>query len=308
MKKGIALLITIALVAAIAALIGVSTGIIDQAFKRTSNKHFITQTNILFSDFIGILNSASREVTDAMTLDIFFSVPLIFEAKTQDIAAEIAFESDAMVPNINVLVSESNATKGSEERNPVYEAAFEEYLDRILTVYNVSDKILLLALIGDTIDKDLHERVVGSELALTDPFFSQGRLYNMAHFQQILDAYKRQTLDYGVDDIPWEKLIGFRNKKIDFNYVTPEALGFILPEWTPEEILLYTTERTELYESINAIVLDEAAKERFDKLKVVFYTPEVRGRIDIRQGETRIAMSFSYNLSSQRVTDIELFH
>ena len=71
---------------------------------------------------------------------------------------------------------EDNATKSDAEVELPIKQTYETYMDRILTVYNVSDKILLLSMIADTVDNDLKERTVGSEIALEEPFFAQGKI------------------------------------------------------------------------------------------------------------------------------------
>jgi hypothetical protein len=301
LRKGVALLITVSLVATITALIGISAGILDNSFKRTSNKQFLIQSNLFFSDFITILKQNSSDINDSEMLDLFLMVPLAFENEEQDIHVDITFESEASSVNINNYISDSNKT------NPVPNENFEEYLDRILTVYNVSDKILLLSMIADTIDRDKEERTTGSELVLEDPYFSQGSIFNQEHFDTILKAYKKNTLDFTVDSIPWDRLISFRGKDIDLNHISPDALGYLVPELDPSMRQELTENRVDVYDSFAMMGIDSETSKRLKKMGVSFFSPRVKAQMNIHQADHTSRLSFSYNLSTQEVSSLELY-
>ncbi len=306
-RKGIALIITIAFVAAITALIGISSGLLDNAFKRISNKLFLIQSNVVFADFIGVLKEASRDVNDSLGLDIFLSVPLYFENEANSIIVDISFESQASKVNINHLIKETGSKKEKESFEPIaMQTAYEEYLNQILAVYNLSDKILLLSMIADTIDSDLKERLSGSELALSDPFFTQGQIYSLHHFEQITAAYKKQTLDFNVDLVPWDKLIGFQADQIDFNHINPEVLQHLVPALDPESTSLYTTDKVDIYESMEDLPFEAETKKLLQGMNVVFYSPYVHGKMNINNDARTMQIAFTYDLSEQKVSNIEV--
>ncbi len=307
-RKGIALLITIALVATITALLTVSTGILDNSFKRISNKLFLIQSNIFFRDFIAILKNSTNDVNDSNTLDIFLMIPITFASEHKDVSFDVSFVSEASKVNVNYLVpnSDSNRSKKQEAIESIpMEPAYESYIENVLSVYNVSDKILLLAMIADSVDDDFNERIPGSEIALNDPLFSQGNIYSLEHFRQILKAYVRETLDYNVYKIPWNDLISFRNKGVDINHINSEVLYHIAPE-LQEDLTSYTDERIEVYESLDGIPLESATQKYFEELGVSFYSPEVRGTMNINNSDNSVEIEFSYNLKTKEVSHIEI--
>ncbi len=306
-RKGIALLITIGLVATITALLTVSTGILDNSFKRISNKLFFIQSNVFFKDFMTILNQSTNEVNSSDTLDIFLMIPISFAPEQQEISFDVSFVSDASKVNINRMLStDANVTELEARHEPIpIKVVYESYLDHILSVYNVSDKILLLAMIADSVDSDLEERVAGSEIALRNPLFSQGNIYNLKHFKQVLEAYVRETLDYSVFKIPWHDLIGFQNERVDFNHISKEVLYHTAPE-LQDNIALYTTERIEVYDSLDTVPVEASTKENFEELGVTFYSPNVRGTMRVVSGDNTIEMAFSYNLKTKEVSHIEI--
>ncbi len=308
MKKGIALLITVALIAAIAALIGIAAGIIDQSFKRISNKEFLIQTNSMLAGFKEILKNATGDVNDSMTLDIFLSMPFVFDLKSRDMSVDISFTSVALSINPNNMLEklEDNATKSDAEVELPIKQTYETYMDRILTVYNVSDKILLLSMIADTVDNDLKERTVGSEIALEEPFFAQGKIYSYQHFYRILEAYKRRTLDYSVDRIPWDQLLSFENSMVDFNYIESDTLGVLLPQLDTASLASLTTDRLDVYEDFEALGIDEETAKAFQNIGIGFYSPEVKAWINIRRGDQYQGLTFLYNLETKKATHLEI--
>jgi len=306
-RNAIALLVTISFVTVIVALIGISSGIVNDSFKRVSDKLFLIQGNVLFSDMIGILKEASGDVNDSMGLDLFLSVPLFFENKQNDLSVDISFKSEASTININHLLEEGNTSKKRDPYAPIpLKSVYEAYFDRILTVYNLSDKIMLLSMIADTLDTDLDERSTGSEIALQDPFFTQGHIYSMQHFEQILEAYKKQTLDFYVDSVPWDLLIGFHADQTDFNHMTPEVLQHLAPEIDPESLPMFTTDKIDIYEDMDGLPFDTETKERLKEMQIVFYNPTVSGIMNIRNGERRMQIAFLYDLSNKKVSNIEV--
>jgi len=308
-RNAIALLVTISFVTVIVALIGISTGMVNDSFKRVSNKLFLVQSNVLFSDVVSILKDATADVNDSMGLDIFLSVPLFFENKQNDMTMNITFESAASTLNINhLLKKDDNQTKEKKNRfEPVaLQRNYEEYFERILSIYNLSDKILFLSMIADTLDKDLQERSFGSEIALEDPFFTQGHIYDMSHFRQIIRAYKKQTLDFNIDTIPWDTLVGFHADFIDFNQISPQTLQHLAPDIDPESLGAYTTDKVDIYDNMEGLPFDSETKKRLQDMNVVFYDPLVAGEMNIYNGENRMQIAFLYDLSSKKVSNIEI--
>lgn len=300
------MLVTIAFIAAIITVIGLTLGLLNQSYQRAANKHFLIQGDVLFSNIISMLKNASSDVNDSTTLDIFLAIPFVFDNSEFDTAASIVFESAASRPNINWLI-DANATQDSDSAAPIpLNFEMEAYLDRILSVYNVSDRILLVSMIADAIDSDLEARSSGSELALEHPDFMQGKLYDMHHFNQLIDAYVALTFDVSVREVPWKALIGFVNTELDFNHITPEAFMVIAPDIDPEQAALLTTDRLEVYSTVEDLPLDAETKARMEKLHVAFFSPQVNGNVLIQNGQQKLHATFLYDLKSTKVSDIEI--
>ncbi len=282
-------------------------GLLDDAYKRVAQKRFLVQGDVLFSNMLGILKENTGDVNGSVGLDIFLAVPFTFDDRKSGAGVTVVFESAAYAPNINRLLDDNASRKGNDPYAPVpLRPQMEEYLDRILTVYNVSDKMLFVSMVADTLDTDLEERSPGSEIALEHPDFMQGHLYGMRHFERLIDAYERLTFDPNLRRIPWKNLIGFENSEVDFNHISPEVLQVLLPDMEPGQLLPFTTERIEVYESMDDLPFDRQTKEKLKKLNVVFYSPMVSGDLLIKRGEGQLHVTFLYNLSSKEVSHIEV--
>ncbi len=300
MRRGVALLITIALVATITALIAVSSGILEHSFKRISNKQMLVQSNVFLTKFVEILKTASEQVQDPFTLEIFLVAPFSFENKAHLLQVNISFTSESFAPNINNML-ENNTT------NAPSKAVYSEYFERILSIYNISDKLLLISLIEDALDRDYEERISGSEIAFNNPFFQQGEIYDLSHFMQIIKAYKMISRDPSVDVIPWDKLIGFKGEGVDINHISSEALMMLNPTLDEDSVEVYTTERVDVYDkSFEGLSLDDETLQRFKDINVTEYSPLVRAKMSIVEAEEEIDILFSYNLATKKVSDIEI--
>ena len=161
-------------------------------------------------------------------------------------------------------------------------------------------------MIADTIDSDTIERTPGSEIALRDPHFTQGHLYDRHHFRQILDAYKKETQDASVDAIPWERLIGFRNDIVDFNHIDPEVLHFIDPLIDDATLDEVTLGRLDVYSDYAALPFEPETVERLRDMNITFYSPKVIGKLNVIGAHRKLSYTFAYDLSNQKVSEIAI--
>jgi len=301
-RRGIALLITIAFITAIAALIAVAGGILNRSFTDTSRKSSFVQGNVMLSDIQTLLRQNTKDINDSATLDILLSLPLFFGNKEAGVSTDLSFASDASAVNVNLLVEKGTGKAAGAYAPLPMRAAYRTYFERVLQFYNVADTELLLAMIADAIDDDLDERLPGSEIALQAPDFTQGRIFDLHHFRQILAAYKRQTLDYSVDAIPWETLIGFRNTGIDFNHITADTLRFIAPDIDETTLADLTTNRVDLYEQTADLPLSPEDVKMLEDMNVTFYSPRIVGNLHVLGENRKVSYTFAYDLSTQQVS------
>ncbi len=295
MRKSIVLLITLALIVAISSLIAIGLSIVDDAAKETHKKHSLIQASIFVDNIAEILAKKSGDINSTDGLDLLISLPI--ELDTKEIKASIEFDSAAkgLNPN-NFLTKEDNKTA----INPDYVLLF----DRILQSKNVQNKELFIAMIEDTLDKDLEERIPGSEIALYDKRFAQGTIENYKKFAMIVDHYVRLSEDPNIYKIAWKKILSFYSKTIDFNYIEPELLGYILPYLDGETIANLTTKKKQTFSDWKDLPLASEYKKILKKYHISFYAPVVEGTLTIEQAGEKSFARFIYDIKEKKVKDI----
>lgn len=289
-------MITIAFMTAIAALVGVSTATIESSLAKASKKQFITQSNVFYKDIKIILKDNVQDMNSSDDLDFLFSYPLQAADKEKGVSLEAIFSSDASKVNINKIIDANNTIAEH----------FGESMEYALDYYGVADKVFFMDIILDAIDSDLDERIYGSEIAKNDIFFKDGKIENMEHLRKIIDYYKKARQDPAIEKIPWEKIFSFKNEKIDFNYATKEALWFMLKNRALENIDSIRPKQITPYSSFDELRIDPNEKERLEKFKVEFFSPEIKCEVFISSGSANGTLLFSYNLNTKEASNLEL--
>ena len=295
MRKSIVLLITLALIVAISSLIAVGLHIVDDAAKKVEEKHFLIQTDTFVKNIASILAQKTGDINSSDGLDLLFSLPI--DLKTDEISAHIAFASAATGLNPNNFIKiEHNKTR----LNPDYILLF----DRILQSENVQNKELFIAMIEDTLDRDLQERIPGSEIALYDKRFAQGAIENYKKFQMIIDHYVLLSEDPNIYRVPWRKILSFYSKKIDFNYISPLLLKYMVPFFDDETIKRLTTGKKMVFSNWKDLNIAKEYKDELKKYNIAFYVPIIEGKLTIKQGGRKSFARFIYDIQKKRIKDI----
>ncbi|BCD68956.1 hypothetical protein [Nitratiruptor sp. YY09-18] len=297
MRKSIVLLITLALIVAISSLIYIGLELVDKSAQVVEKKHNFLQTVSMVHDIKKIIEKNKKDINSTEGLDLLFSMPI--DLKTDNLHVHVEFSSAATGINPNNFIKTVNK---KERLNPNYILLF----DRILQNANVLNKELFLAMIEDTLDKDLQERFPGSEIALYDKRFAQGSIENFAKFQKIVDHYIGLTEDGNINTIPWKKILGFYSKKIDFNYISPILLHYMLPFLDKEALQKLTTDKEEVFTDMKELRLAKEYKDELKKYDVAFYVPVINVNLTIKEGNSKSYAHFVYDLATAKVEDIAI--
>lgn len=295
MRKSIVLLITLALIIAISSFIAIGLDIVDKAAKDVEKKHFLMQTDVFVNNITSILAKKTGDINSSDGLDLLFSLPI--DIKSDEINAHIEFNSAAYGINPNNFIK-------IEHNKRVFNPEYILLFDRILQSENVQNKELFIAMIEDTLDKDLDERIPGSEIALYDKRFAQGSIENYKKFQMIIDHYVLVSEDPNIYKIPWRDILNFYSKKIDFNYISPILLKYIVPFLDNETIKKMTTDKEDIYREWKDIHIADEYKRELKKYNITFYVPVIEGKLTIEQGSYKSFARFIYDIQKKRVLDI----
>jgi len=295
-RSAIALIITLFFIMAMTLLVGISSGLSDRALKRVEKERFLIQANRISHDVVTMLNQITKDLNGSDDLDMLIDLPVLLDDEVSGMHVEITFESASSRLNINSLVDE----------NGTIQKEYYNLLESVLINNQVLDPSLFLSLVADTIDSDIEERVVDSEIATLDPFYSNGEIIDMKHFNKIIQKYIQMRDDLAINQIPWSKLISTVGKNIDINHVTPELFAEIFTNFAPDEVLEYTLGRKETYNKMEDLEVDDFTKEYLQKLGISFYEPLIKCNVLLKVNEQTGIISFYYDLSGKNASEFNI--
>jgi len=295
-RPAIALIITLFFIMAMTLLVGISSGLSDRALKRVEKERFLIQANRISHDVVTMLGQITKDLNGSDDLDMLIDLPVLLDDEVSGMHVEITFESASSKLNINSLVDE----------NGTIQKEYYNLLENVLINNQVLDPSLFLSLVADTIDSDIEERIVDSEIATLDPFYSNGEIIDMKHFNKIIEQYILMRDDLAIKEIPWSKIISTVGAKIDVNHVTPELFGEIFPNFAPDEVLEYTIGRQDTYNSMEDLEVDDFTKEHLQKLGISFYEPLVKCSVLLKVNEQTGIISFYYDLSGKNASEFNI--
>jgi hypothetical protein len=218
-RKGIVLLITIALLAILTPLILISLGQIKSTTIHSQNNKIALSSSLFLENIINLLQQKAKLIQSNKDLDSFITSMNFYYSGT-----DIFFELKVLpvLDKINI-----NNLYFNQKKDPY----ISNFILNLTEKYKLNDGNYLLSLLLDTIDEDTDERATLSEIKLQKPQFRNGLIVNTMHLKKIMQAYYNQTLDPSIFNIPWEKYIYFGEKDtrniIDCNIVSDETLELL---------------------------------------------------------------------------------
>lgn len=250
----------------------------------------------MLNDLNAIFTATVAKITDATELNVLLNMPFDFYDKATDINFSITFTP----------LSSKLALQGLIDTNETISELYYDTIENLLRDANVYDATYFLALLSDTIDKDLEERVYSSELHLNNPYFRNGGLDSKEQLEEIVDFYSRNREDINIYKIPWSDIISLEAQPVDINYIHPDLLGAMLPRMARYQIEALTVNKEELIVSIEDLDIYDDQKVRLQLFDVATYAPLLGCRVDFMlQGEKMIA-NFIYDISEKKIRDVRV--
>ncbi len=286
-KRGIALLITVVMLAALSMLVLKSYNISGKFIKDNDTIRVLAQSNRLFLDSRKIFESNFKDLNDTQAFKYLFLKPFVIPSNTFKVT--FIFNPVDNRVNINKILYNSKIDK------EIY-----SLLENILISYNVEDSDFFLKIVLDTIDKDEEERVYGSEISKQDQFFSNGEIYSKEEWIQIIDYYAQSRDDKNIYKIPWSEYIGFKGNSIDINFASLQLIKFLLPNQTVDQAF-----KDKYYNSFKDLSVDKERENILKKIGVVFDTSRVLAKIKYDNFDKNIDISYIYDIKYRSASDIK---
>ena len=220
MKKGIALFITIGILSLISLIVMNSFSLIDRGFRHISKVERINQTRVVISDVENILKIITKHIKDSDTLVAFLGAYPPIADEDGRFLLSMELNSIQRAININSIIDRNVSDGEVMELKPKYFPLF----NYIFNQYQIKDGELLLNYILDTLDSDIVERDVGTEIWLNRYNFVNGKIMDIDQFREILRAYQNRVDDREVMKVPWEEFFSFSSSDketiIDCNFMS----------------------------------------------------------------------------------------
>ncbi|MDR1555178.1 MAG: hypothetical protein LBS39_04030 [Campylobacteraceae bacterium] len=289
-KKGIVLLTTVGLIMMLSLLILKSVDTSQKYFDKASQRGLFVQLNKSFLDALTILQKSSNDIKDAQSLSIIIGLPIILSTDNGDMNVMMDITSAAGVININNLILNNNSTN-----EPLY-----NLLQNLLYEYKVTNSNFFLSILLDAIDNDKNERTYGSEAALKDYKFNDGGINSKESFNYLLDYFVANGGDAQIYIIPWEDIIGFIGKNIDFNYIKEPLFTLIKKEYN-----LHLLNQDGIVNSYDELQIPSSDKEKLKALSIGFFSPRIFCSVNFFYLNQTKSLNFLYDMESKKVGYIE---
>jgi len=296
-RKGIVLFTTILLIMALLSIVMVFLNSTKKVKDTLSYEYAQIQSNIIMYNLVEYFNGIKfdEEV-------IFYGAGVPFTMEFGDALVNLEFNSAHDKLNINAF-SETIKTKDNTTYNN-----FITYLYS----YRVKDPDLFVDLLLDTIDVDNLEKNSGngSEIALKEPLFRNGKIYNKEHFKYIIDYYIQQTDDKDILKVPFENFISFNSPDIDINFASKELLDIIF--YDANNFILETiSKHTDIYYKLDDLPFDHYYLENIKKGRFGQSITTTTNILDVKvelnfNGKFNSNIRFFYDIKNKKLTQYKV--
>ncbi|HHD82133.1 MAG TPA: hypothetical protein ENK82_04615 [Campylobacterales bacterium] len=224
-KTGIALFITLMVIASIMSIIAVSFTYLEKVQKDAGSTSALIQANLLYSDTVAILKRVFPPATDnGEKLAVIYTMPMMLTEDKSGFSINLTCKPLMVAAPITWL--DPSKTKKMPEKTTIT----KEVLANVMALYEIEDPSGLEELIL--------EAITGKRVQNLDyePRLQQQKgIVSRAQFNQILLTYAFMYDDQKALTIPWEKYFSFvpidNRTKIDGHYLSPEfiSMAFDIP-------------------------------------------------------------------------------
>ncbi|WP_353661212.1 hypothetical protein [Hydrogenimonas sp. SS33] len=294
MRRGIVLFITLAILLMLSGVIFLflhQSGVVKKSVRQNIA---LVQTNLILNDMSGYLKSQNFTQDD-----IFYGAGIPVALDLGPVNGMFSIDSADRTININAYLK-------SLEKEQVVLETFLQWLDE----RKIKDPQLLLALLLDTMDKDLYPRIPGSEIRRTTPWFQNGSIPNRAALETVLSVYRQLSGDTRPDTQRWEEIFGFEGSVFDLNYAGPDQLRLLFPNLDPGAVERIAAHNSRYEKAGDIPVGEELQMELLQPhagITPVLSTREVAVHIDYTGAqECSGSLTFRMGLKKKKITRLTL--
>jgi hypothetical protein len=213
LRKAVALLITLSVIAALLALMGVAFSYLDKAKRDSSVSGSIIQANIFYADISRTLDQLLKGKNANDVLSMLYLAPQTIQEQEGSFFVSVGCEPLSNGIDINWFALQ-NDNKNQKKYNLV-----STLFDNISSKYNLEDDSKLLELIMQDIEGKNE----------TVRLKQKKGILSIKQFNNILNQYFIATGDSKAFGVPWSQYFTFVDKKsnVDSKYVSAELIALV---------------------------------------------------------------------------------
>ncbi len=213
MRKAIALLITLTVIAALLALMGVAFSYLERAKKDSLHTLAIVQANIYYADIARTLDGLLKGKNASDIISTLYLAPQTLQEQEGEFYLSIGCEPLSNGVDINWFGLQ-NDTKNQKKY-----AIVTKLFDTIATQYNLEDDSKLLEFIMEDIEGKNESIRLKQKKGIISP----------KQFNTIINRYVAETGDTKALNINWKQYFSFvsPNANIDSKYVSSELIALL---------------------------------------------------------------------------------
>ncbi len=294
MKKGVVMLVTLALVMLLTLVVLRSTTTTENYLFATTDAMYDAQFNRTFLDMTGIIKDATKTIKDEDMFSALLEMPIIISDEKSGLDGILSLSSAAGKININHILDQDANTSSTNQ--VLYDVLYSLMMD-----HQVADGSLFLSLVLDLVDNDTSARVYGSEIAHEiGSSVWDGGITNKKAFEKILEYYVKITADSNIYNVPWDKIISFNGKKIDYNYLNSHIKAVLERDYD-----ISIPYDDSLVKKDSDLSLSKEQKDVLKALRVEYYVPRLACSFNFTYMNKNRSIDFIYDLERRRISNIE---
>jgi len=230
-KKGIALFITLLIIASILSIVAVSFSYLEKAHNDAGKSSALIQGNLLYKNTTNILKTIfPKGKADSKKLDILYTIPIMLSDKESGFS--VTLQCQPLMVGVPIKWLDETFTKNVPEKNRLA----HKVLEYIYDLYEIKEP------------NELEQKII-SEVTGIKEYNSNFEprvkpnpgIASMQQFERVLLEYRLEFDDINVYKVPWEKYFVFIDVTdkalIDGEYLSAEliAAAFEIPLETVQE-------------------------------------------------------------------------
>ena len=216
-RRGVTLLITLSVISAMIALIGIAYGYLDVVRKKADSRSALLEAELLKSDISKFIKKYIGDKSNNDSLKLLYSTPLPIITKSNEFS--VMLKCNPLFGTVPMIWLSSDIKKKFPKRYKLANALFQT----VAQEYELRDYQLLLSMIQDKLGGDAQKYGVSNYLNRAKDIIT------IKSFREILDNYSFKTDDTSVFTVDWSRYFyfGFRNRGLDKEYLTPELVSYL---------------------------------------------------------------------------------